>query len=211
MYRHMSFVARKPVFGICDKVRLKPACSATETWSWNSGYNKYGYYTIQAANNKGADQTARMRRLICTFVVRIWQKQVFSWRGSYLVKTYCKKFENFRHLKYGCNYPKIWTIWFYHRIIHPKDADRMTNSVEPDQNAPSVWSGSTLFAPDWSVWKLRIFRLYPISVAEKKCMAVIIKFVDFASFRLFEPRHEKTCLQGLQPGKTQTGLLSYRD
>ena len=28
---------------------------------------------------------------------------------------------------------------------------------------------------------------------------------------LNEPRHEKTCLRGFQPGKTQTGLLSYRD
>ena len=27
----------------------------------------------------------------------------------------------------------------------------------------------------------------------------------------YEPRHEKTSLQGLRPGKTQTGLLSYRD
>ena len=26
-----------------------------------------------------------------------------------------------------------------------------------------------------------------------------------------KPHHEKTCLQGLWPGKTQTGLLSYRD
>ena len=26
-----------------------------------------------------------------------------------------------------------------------------------------------------------------------------------------EPRQEKTCLRGLQPGKIQTGLLSYRD
>ena len=26
--------------------------------------------------------------------------------------------------------------------------------------------------------------------------------------KLFEPRHEKTCFR---PGKTQTGLLSYRD
>ena len=26
-----------------------------------------------------------MRRLICTFVVRIWQKHVFSWRGSILI------------------------------------------------------------------------------------------------------------------------------
>ena len=25
-----------------------------------------------------------------------------------------------------------------------------------------------------------------------------------------EPRHEKTCLQGFRPGKTQTGLLSHR-
>ena len=36
-------------------------------------------------NNKGADQTARMRRLICAFVVRIWHEQVFSWGGSYHV------------------------------------------------------------------------------------------------------------------------------
>ena len=27
---------------------------------------------------------------------------------------------------------------------------------------------------------------------------------------MYEPRHQKTCLQGLGPGKTQTGLLSYR-
>ena len=33
--------------------------------------------TIQAANNKGADQTARMCRLNCACVVRIWHKQVF--------------------------------------------------------------------------------------------------------------------------------------
>ena len=28
-------------------------------------------------NNKGSDQTARMGRLICTFVVRIWHKTRF--------------------------------------------------------------------------------------------------------------------------------------
>ena len=36
-------------------------------------------------NNKGADQTLRMRRLICAFVVRILHKQVFSWCDSYNV------------------------------------------------------------------------------------------------------------------------------
>ena len=32
--------------------------------------------------NKGADQTAQMRRPICAFVVRIGHKEVFSWCGS---------------------------------------------------------------------------------------------------------------------------------
>ena len=29
-YYHMSSVTRKPVFGVCDQVRLKLVCSATE-------------------------------------------------------------------------------------------------------------------------------------------------------------------------------------
>ena len=66
----MSLITRNPVFGICDQVRLKPARSGTVT-------SKQRYYTIQAKNNKGSDQTAQMRRLICAFVVGIWQKQVF--------------------------------------------------------------------------------------------------------------------------------------
>ena len=47
-----------------------------------------------------------------------------------------------------CNHPKIWTRWLYRRLMHPKDAARIANSVDPDQTAPlgAVWSGSTLFA-----------------------------------------------------------------
>ena len=37
---------------------------------WNFGFNKkYIYHTIQAANNKGDDQTVRMNSLICTLGV----------------------------------------------------------------------------------------------------------------------------------------------
>ena len=35
------------------------------------------YFTFQIANDKGADQTARMRRLICAFVVRYQEKSGF--------------------------------------------------------------------------------------------------------------------------------------
>ena len=77
----MSHVMSKSVFGVSDQVWLKPACSAREELeAWNFGFSKYRHYTIQAANNKGAYQTALMLRLIGAFVVRIWHKQVFSWR-----------------------------------------------------------------------------------------------------------------------------------
>ena len=37
------------------------------------------------------------------------------------------------------NHPKIWTRWLYppyYRVMHFKDADRIANSVDPDQTAP---------------------------------------------------------------------------
>ena len=37
-------------------------------------FSKFMCYTIEAGNNKGADQTVQMRRLICTLDVRIWHK-----------------------------------------------------------------------------------------------------------------------------------------
>ena len=30
----------------------------------------------------------------------------------------------------------ILTMWFYHTLMHPKEAEGMTNSVDPDQTAP---------------------------------------------------------------------------
>ena len=53
---------------------------------WSMPVTANRYYTIQAANNKGADKTAQTHRLICAFVVRIWHKQVFLWSGSYVDK-----------------------------------------------------------------------------------------------------------------------------
>ena len=39
-----------------------------------------------------------------------------------------------------CNHSKMETMCFYHRFMHP-DADRMANSVDPDQTRSSlIWS-----------------------------------------------------------------------
>ena len=48
-----------------------------KNWS-EPAKNRFSVALIQAVNNKGADHTVRMHRLICAFVVRIWHKQVFS-------------------------------------------------------------------------------------------------------------------------------------
>ena len=81
----MSHIMRKPVF-----TGFRPGKTQTSLLSyrdkpetWNFGFARIGItLSLKAANNKGTDQTARMRRLICAFVVRIRHKQVFSWRGS---------------------------------------------------------------------------------------------------------------------------------
>ena len=38
--------------------------------------------------------------------------------------------------KICCNHSKIRTMWLYHRVMSPNDADEMANSVDPDQTAP---------------------------------------------------------------------------
>ena len=38
-----------------------------------------------------------------------------------------------------CNYPKTWKMWFYPRVMHPKDADGMANIVDLDQTAPLLF------------------------------------------------------------------------
>ena len=67
---------------------------------------------------------------------------------------YCKNPKNLDTRNICGKHPKIQTRWFYRKVMHPKDADGMTNSVDPDKTAPlfaqtclgAVWFGSTLFA-----------------------------------------------------------------
>ena len=73
---HLSHVTRKFVFGVCEQVRIKPTFSEKEA---NKNLKILGiaskakYYA-----RKDTGQTARIRRLICVFVVRIMTKDRFS-------------------------------------------------------------------------------------------------------------------------------------
>ena len=48
-------------------------------------------------------------------------------------------------------------LWFYHRVMHPKDAAGMANILDPDQTAP---------CPDLSVRKLRIITVLKLGTQD---------------------------------------------
>ena len=68
---------------------------------------------------------------------------------SALLQLIYRKFPKYSDTPKICsNHSKIWTMWLYHRVMSPNDADGMANGADPDQTAPlgAVWSGSALFA-----------------------------------------------------------------
>ena len=72
---YMSQVTRKPVFGVCDQGRLKPACATTEA------RKRLEILDIQTKGiilYRQRTTKVLIRLLICAFVVRIWHEQVFS-------------------------------------------------------------------------------------------------------------------------------------
>ena len=71
----MDLVAGKPVLGVSDKASPKPASPQLE--KWNLACSKLRYGSLQNANNKGADLTARMSRPICAPAIRIPPKTGF--------------------------------------------------------------------------------------------------------------------------------------
>ena len=62
--------------------------------------------------------------------------------------------------KICCNHSNIWTMWLYHRVMSPKDADGMADSVGPDQRSSLIWVCTV--CPGISVRKLRIIMVAPI-------------------------------------------------
>ena len=89
-------------------------------------------------------------RIFSIFMV-LWLKLGASNKGPLVDirgKKYCKFPKYSDTQKNCCSHSKILTMWLYHRVMSPKDADGMANSVDLVQTAPlgAVWSGSALFA-----------------------------------------------------------------
>ena len=132
---------------------FKCACSL---WSANDRKNKI-------SRNSGLRRLCKkLPEILCKHQLQIRIRIVYWWNAETtithqeLVWTAFKtKIQKFRHSKNCCKRPKIWTMWFYHRVMHPKDAAGMANSVHLNQTAPSralIWIYTVW--PDLSVRKL---------------------------------------------------------
>ena len=63
---------------ICNLSCSNLGLDATKPVFGNFAYSKFRYDTFQKVNNKDADQSAWMRRLVCAFAVCTPRRQVFS-------------------------------------------------------------------------------------------------------------------------------------
>ena len=112
-------------------------------------------------------------------------------------------------LKIWCNHPKSWRRCLFFRVMHPKDAEGIANSVDPDQTAPlgAVWSGSALFAQACLSENLETLRYSPGSSFFSFCLRELQwKFQSEGMQNYFEPRHDKTNKVTVRPAKTQISL-----
>ena len=66
----------------------------------------------------------------------IWGSKRFAQSCCVCLNITVKIPKNSGSIKICGNHPKIQTMWLYHRVIRPKDADGKANSVDPDQTAP---------------------------------------------------------------------------
>ena len=68
---------------------------------------------------------------------RVWNKQrIFTVRFYITTTAGTVKILKFGMPENLCNHPKSLTRWLFLRVMHPKDAEGIANSVDPDQTAP---------------------------------------------------------------------------
>ena len=87
---------------------------------------------------------------------------------------YCKNSKNWDTWNNYHTCPTIGTVGFYSAVLSSKDADRITNRVDPDQTAPwgAVWSGPALFAQSYLSQYFKLLRYFTINVNSWNTVAI---------------------------------------
>ena len=118
-----------------------PGYSGTQSSACNIGLMSWHCYTDVSS----ATLVNVRHDLLSSRLAKCGKYWEFPWNTG---NGYCNdpKFSDTQNI--CCNHSKVWTMWLYHTLMSPNDADGMANSIDHDQTAPlgAVWSGSALFA-----------------------------------------------------------------
>ena len=168
--------------------------------SWGPNVSSYGIWRLWSDwADAQADQSIR------------WAHIPFCWfcNEAAFMFMYHKILNNSERLKKKSviilkNYPKNWTTYFYKRIMCPKDADGMTNSIDPDQSDLVLSCLSRPVCPNniGSLWYLLHFvsenvnRPKDFNLAKKNEM-----MMDRKVSVEIEPQHDKTNKMTCAPSK----------
>ena len=93
------------------------------------------------------------------------------------------------------NWPKNRKVWCNIALMHPKDADGMANSVDPDQTASSeaVWSWSALFAETYLSQYIEFVRYLLFQIQKRaylepiQCIFLKVNGLNFRGNSTFLP------------------------
>ena len=81
---------------------------------------------------------------LCCNVLKFWISLIQKVASKKHIDVNYRKFPKYSDTQnICCNHSQSWTMWLYHRVMSPKDAEGMANSVDP---LGAVWSEFALFA-----------------------------------------------------------------
>ena len=189
---------------------IRPVWSESSLSAWRN----LGSLATHWAHCEDSGQTGRMPRLIWVIAGRTVTLLVLSWGGSFwksfsminrigheMYKTCLMLVSKSSYKATTCVRSSVYDN-FVHQMIWGgrRSADFLIAEVRTVSRR-SICVGSTASPSLLHVRK-------PNSTCRQSC--VFLEIFGFQPTYLIEPRHEKTCLRGLRPGKTQTSLCSRR-
>ena len=166
---------------------IRPVWSESSLSAWRKLWSLATHW----AHNEGSDQTGQMPRLIWVLAGRTLTLLVLSIGGSY------EKFSPM-HIQFAT---RDGISWCSLSMAEEWRLHMYTNA----------WMQFSVIFYFLFINVLHGYKKSAITIT----INVVYRLMDMLTRQWpiikFEPCHKKTCLQGLRPGKTLTGLLSYRD
>ena len=94
------------------------------------------YETAVLRHNYSSYKKLIFEKSLHKYILKLFNGK--KWKEVHILEIYQEIFSYRKFPKYSdtqkicCNHSKIWTMWLYHRVMSQNHADRIANSVDPE-------------------------------------------------------------------------------